>query len=136
MKERLSRQFTFTGEPIGKPRMTQRDKWKKRPCVVAYRAWADAIRLTAGSARKVRLDGAVSVSVTAYMSIPSSWSRKKREALASQPHTVKPDMDNILKAVMDSLFENDECVYRQHGAKFWDDGLGARVVVWLEGLPS
>ena len=36
------------GEPIGKPRMTKRDKWKQRECVLRYRAWADAARAAAG----------------------------------------------------------------------------------------
>ena len=30
--------------PVSKPRMTQRDKWKKRPCVLRYRAYCDALR--------------------------------------------------------------------------------------------
>ena len=29
---------------MGKPRMTQRDKWKKRPCVLRYHAFRDKMR--------------------------------------------------------------------------------------------
>ena len=31
--------------PLGKPRMTQRDKWAKRPAVLRYRAFKDECRL-------------------------------------------------------------------------------------------
>ena len=31
--------FTMRGDPMGKPRMTQRDKWQKRPVVVRYRQY-------------------------------------------------------------------------------------------------
>lgn len=48
---RPSVRFVVPGTPIGKPRMTQRDKWrvgpKARPCVQRYRDWADAIRQAA-----------------------------------------------------------------------------------------
>ena len=29
--------FTIPGAPMGKPRMTKQDKWKKRACVVRFR---------------------------------------------------------------------------------------------------
>ena len=42
--------YTIYGEPVPKPRMTQRDKWAKRPCVLRYRMWADMVRATVGQA--------------------------------------------------------------------------------------
>ncbi|GAG23977.1 unnamed protein product, partial [marine sediment metagenome] len=30
--------------PNTKPRMTKRDKWKKRPCVIKYRKFCDELR--------------------------------------------------------------------------------------------
>lgn len=30
--------------PVPKPRMTQRDKWQKRPAVMRYRAFCDEVR--------------------------------------------------------------------------------------------
>lgn len=50
-------------------------------------------------------DDALSVEITAYTPIPTSFSKaKKRDAAAAiiRP-TKKPDIDNILKAVMDAL---------------------------------
>lgn len=33
--------------PLPKPRMTQRDRWAKRPAVLRYRAFCDEVRLRA-----------------------------------------------------------------------------------------
>jgi len=30
--------------PVPKPRQTRSDKWKQRPCVMRYRAFADEVR--------------------------------------------------------------------------------------------
>lgn len=40
--------FIVPGPTPGKPRMTKRDTWKKRPPVLRYRMWADLARLIAG----------------------------------------------------------------------------------------
>jgi Holliday junction resolvase RusA-like endonuclease len=55
---------------------------------------------------------AVALDMTFYMPIPASLSQKKREALLIIPlHTKKPDIDNLIKHVLDSangiLFEDD-----------------------------
>lgn len=51
------------------------------------------------------LDGEVKASITAYYSIPKSYSKKKREQAIQgiiRP-TKKPDLDNIAKIILDSL---------------------------------
>ena len=51
------------------------------------------------------LEGPVEADVTAYYRIPKSVSKKKREAMlrGEVRPTGKPDLDNIAKAVLDSL---------------------------------
>lgn len=60
-----------------------------------------------GRARTSRMphDGPVSIDVKATFGVPRSWPKWQRElALAGRfPHTVKPDFDNIVKAVTDAL---------------------------------
>jgi Holliday junction resolvase RusA-like endonuclease len=103
--------------PIGKPRMTQRDKWKKRPCVVKYRAFADELRAKVGP-----IEGKPScVSWIAYIPMPKSWSKKKREAMHLQLHDQKPDRDNIDKAILDTLFEDDKSIAAGEIVKVWTD---------------
>lgn len=118
------RHFTIPGEPIGKPRMTQRDKWAKRPCVLRYREWADKARAAAGG-----LGDPTEVSWTAYFQMPKSWSKMKRAEMKGTPHRQKPDRDNVDKAVLDALFKQDCGVAIGFLRKFWDDGNGPRLEV-------
>ena len=118
--------FTVQGEPMGKPRMTRSDKWKKRDCVVRYRAWADEIR----AACTADLKGAIEVKVEAYFSLPKC-SQRKQEAMKGVPKRTRPDADNILKAVCDALFQEDGAIASMSCKKFWDDGAGARVEIMV-----
>ena len=45
----------------------------------------------------------IKVSVTAYFEPPKSWSEKKRAESIGKPHKVRPDIDNIVKTVLDAL---------------------------------
>lgn len=35
------------------------------------------------------------------------------------PHQQRPDLDNLVKAVLDAFFEEDKQIYEIRGAKFW-----------------
>jgi len=50
-------------------------------------------------------EGPVSVAITVYHKVPASWPKwKRREALMGKLHvTSRPDLDNVLKSVMDGL---------------------------------
>ena len=119
--------FTAYVVPMGKPRMTRRDKWAKRPCVVAYRAWADAVRLAAGPVP----DHVGVLRLRAYMPIPKSLPAHKRPHFVGSPHQRKPDLDNIVKALMDALLPQDQGVYHIEARKVYDDNLGPRIEVEL-----
>lgn len=58
-------------------------------------------------------DKPIEIDITAFYLVPKSWSKKKQEAVRSgdiKP-TVKPDIDNIVKIVLDGL----------NGVAFTDD---------------
>lgn len=101
--------------PVPKPRMTQRDKWQKRPAVMRYRAFCDDLR-----ARKCTFPESGS-HVIFHMPMPKSWSKKKRAEMLGQPHRQKPDRDNLEKALMDAVYENDESVWDMRTTKIWSD---------------
>jgi Holliday junction resolvase RusA-like endonuclease len=103
-------------EPNTKPRMTRADKWKKRPCVLQYRAFCDELRLKAGN---FKLSG--SYKIDFYLSMPKSWSKKKKELMRGKPHQETPDLDNLLKAVNDALLEQDKIIYKIEATKFWGE---------------
>lgn len=103
---------TYPITPVPSPRMTRRDKWKKRPCVLRYRAFRDEVRL-----RRVTLP--IPYKVTFWLPMPKSWSRKRRAAWAGMPHLNKPDKDNLEKALLDSLYKNDSAVWSGWVEKRW-----------------
>jgi len=102
--------------PNSKPRMTQADKWKGRQIVKKYYVFKDAVKLICASSKFVLGDN---IEVIFYMQIPESMSKKKRLELDGTPHQKKPDIDNLLKAVMDSLLESDSNVHTVTAKKVW-----------------
>ncbi|NQT40251.1 MAG: RusA family crossover junction endodeoxyribonuclease [Planctomycetes bacterium] len=112
-------EFIVFGAPIGKPRMTQRDKWKKRKCVLQYREWCDRVRrLVDGHVPSPEL--VEDLNWTAYFEPPISWPKKRRVAAMGQRHRKVPDRDNIDKAVLDCLFKNDSAIATGRIEKWWD----------------
>ena len=101
--------------PIAKPRQTRADVWKKRPCVLRYRAFADQVR---AMGLVVPESGA---RITFILPMPRSWSKAKREMMRSTPHQQKPDIDNRCKALLDALYEDDSVVWEISLCKVWGD---------------
>lgn len=101
--------FNVPGVPVGKGR----PKFSRHGAHVQVRTpektanYESLIKLAAAQA----MDGAapmrrpVAILLTMHMPIPASWS-KKRQELALRGligATVKPDLDNVCKAILDSL---------------------------------
>lgn len=107
--------------PIPCPRMTQRDKWKKRPVVMDYFAFRDEVKL-----RRVTIP--IPCKVTFYLPMPQSWTEKKRLLMDGEPHTSsKADVDNLLKALLDSTFHNDGHVWSIWPEKRWSSNPGINI---------
>ena len=104
----------YSIDPVGKPRQTRRDKWAKRPAVMRYRAFCDAVR-----AAGVTLPD--SPHVTFVLPMPTSWSRKKRAEHDDRPHRQRPDADNLLKALLDALYDEDAHVWDIRVSKRWGE---------------
>lgn len=105
---------------MGKPRMTRRDKWQKRPAVMRYRAICDEMRLS-GLKLPTRFV------LIAFLPMPASWSKREKAAMSGQPHQVKPDSDNVTKLAMDALSPSDEHHWDGRCIKLW--GYSGRCVV-------
>ncbi len=100
-------QFTVPGEPKGKgrPRMTKQGHAFTPKDTVNYENWVKTCFLSSQQPRFTDPDQPLCADITAYMAIPASATKKKREAMLSgliRP-TKKPDRDNIEKIVLDSL---------------------------------
>ena len=105
--------------PVGKPRQTRADKWKKRPAVLQYRAFADALRAHTERLRFCLPDYGCRITFTIPM--PQSWSKKKRQEMLNAPHQQKPDLDNCIKSVLDALRGEDCTVYQLSSEKRWGE---------------
>ena len=100
-------------DPVAKPRQTQRDRWQKRTCVMKYRDFADKCR-----ALKIYVPEA-GAHVTFILSMPASWSKKKKVAMDGQPHQQRKDIDNLIKSLLDALYHDDSCVWDIRATKIW-----------------
>lgn len=87
--------------PIPKPRMVKSDAWKKRPCVLRYWAFKDEIKRL-----NVKYENGSAVIFCRPM--PKSWSKKKRAEMHGVRHLATPDNDNMLKALLDCIFDEDK----------------------------
>lgn len=112
--------------PVAKPRQTQSDRWKQRPCVMKYRAFADKCR---ASGMEIPPAGAHIVFI---MPMPASWSIKKRRVLDGQPHQQVPDVDNLGKSVFDALYKNDSHIWDVRLTKLW--GYSGKIIVWKNNV--
>ena len=86
----------YNVSPTAKVRQTQSDRWKQRPCVMRYRAFADKLRALGCTLQ----DGD---SIIFWIATPTSWSAKKAAAHAGQFHRSRPDLDNLLGGLMDAV---------------------------------
>ena len=70
----------------------------------------------------------VILSVVLFYKLPQSLSRKRKDAMLEkkEPPLVKPDIDNVVKLVMDALngvaYDDDKQVVRQYAEKRYTDG--------------
>lgn len=108
---------------MGKPRMTQRDRWKKRPVVERYHAFCDELRLKYTAPLPDELE------LIFYLPMPKSWSKKKVAQFSGTPHQQKPDIDNLSKAFMDALCKDDARIYKLVATKYWGSGGGIEIVL-------
>lgn len=117
--------FYFPLVPMGKPRMTRRDKWMKREVVTRYWAWKDELLLMA---KKFDYKMGNCLMVCFELPMPQSWSAKKRERMNGVVHQVKPDTDNMTKAFMDAFNKNDQEVWGNLIVKRWSEKGGIIVI--------
>ncbi len=71
--------------------------------------------------------------VTAVRQMPASWSKKKRAAMDGRWCLIRPDVDNILGAVMDALFPEDAAVVGVSCEKQWGETHLLAIEVWSAG---
>jgi Holliday junction resolvase RusA-like endonuclease len=107
--------YIFDIVPMGAVRMSQSDRWKTNPdhsdinkrqreVVTRYFAYKNTLRKQAQLLDYVQSDV---LEIVFCVPMPSSWSSKKKEQFNK-----KPDIDNYVKAFMDSLLIEDGNVWK------------------------
>ncbi len=99
---------TIHTKPVGAPRQSRRDTWAPRPCVLAYRAFRDKIRLAFGAVPPA--ETVEEIVVIAEFAMPATWSAKRLGQMLGRKKRTKPDGDNVLKAVIDALWDQDSAI--------------------------
>lgn len=125
INSRTNPAMVFNITPIGKPRLVHSDIWSKRPAVNRWYAYKDELVLLA---RKAYYEVTDEMDIVFMLPMPDSWSKKKKEKMLTTPHIQKPDLDNLLKAFMDSLTDHDEGIHTIRAKKIW--GIDGQIAIF------
>ena len=116
--------ITVPGDPVakGRPRFTRTGHSYTPP---KTKQFENLVRLayTLQQPDRDPAEGPIELTVRVYFAIPTSWSKKKQEAAATEQmkKISKPDLDNCLKAVQDGLngvaWKDDAQVTDTHSSK-------------------
>ena len=114
---------------------------KQRPRVVNGHAFTPEktkdyerlVRLSYLNAGGQLHEGAVSVTIAVWYDMPKSWPKTKKVNTKGLPHISKPDLDNVIKSVLDGLngtaWEDDAQVSKIRAGKHWYDGEPMTIVI-------
>ena len=129
----LELNFTIKGEPTGKGRVRFFGGHAVTP--KKTRTYEAQIRYEASHAVEHMVEqpdfsAPCSVRISAYYQIPASYTKKTGMQIAEHGCSVvrpgKPDLDNVIKSVLDGMngivFSDDVQVVRLSAEKFWCEG--------------
>lgn len=103
--------FVVPGAPVGKgrPKFARRGNFVTAYTPEKTASYENLVKVKAELAMNGQpmIEGPVEVSIHLFVTPPASWSQKKqREALEGRIFpTSKPDIDNVLKGIMDACNE-------------------------------
>jgi Holliday junction resolvase RusA-like endonuclease len=131
--------FTVYGEPVakGRPRFSTRGKFPVAYTPEKTKAYEFEVGMMALAAMggTKPLEGALEAFIYITYAVPESYSKKRLEACLSglEKHTKKPDLDNVIKSVIDGMdkivFDNDSQITSIHATKVYGEVAKAEVMV-------
>ena len=116
--------FTVQGKPLPKSvRFSKFGAYNSKP----VRAWMDEVGIATRldiTQRYVTIPEGTPVSITLTFYLPHPKGTKKADREVVMPHTRKPDVDNLVKPVMDGISEaglwnDDNQVWGLKAYKYW-----------------
>ena len=117
-------EFEIPGEPVakGRPRFARRGKFVTTYTPKETLNFEQLVGWCAKEAGADKLRGPVEVSAKFYFRLPKHKHRKTKPVEA-KPKTTKPDLDNLIKAILDGLnniaFVDDAAVWKFSFIEKW-----------------
>ena len=103
----------------------------------SYTKYRNEIKELVEAVRFVKMEGPIEMEIIFNMPIPKSTSKKKALLLDGEPHLKKPDIDNLIKGVMDAIngvaYHDDSQVYNLRSTKVYSSK--PNIVVKMNGVP-
>lgn len=135
--------FTLPGAPVakGRPRFARGVTYTDAKMRAAEQSVLAAY-LVAGGSERTPHDGPVVVSIVATFVPAESWPKWKRSraVLGAWPHTARPDIDNVVKAVFDALngraYTDDSQIVRLIAVKQYGPHASTAVKLRFEPVPT
>jgi Holliday junction resolvase RusA-like endonuclease len=131
--------FTIYGEPVpkGRPRFSTRGKFPVAYTPEKTKNYESEVGMMAKAAMgsSEQLQGALEAFIYVTFAVPASYSKKRTEACLSgqEKHTKKPDLDNVVKAVLDGMsdivFLSDSQITSIHATKVYGEVAKVEVLV-------
>lgn len=107
--------------PLARPRLSKYAIYDPQKEIKEEVAW----HLLRQRKKPYLLAGPLELNVTFYMKIPKSTSKKNKLALINQPHPIKPDLDNLIKFILDVasglLYKDDKSIATITARKLYGD---------------
>ena len=123
--------FTVYGEPIakGRPRFSTRGKFPVAYTPEKTKTYESEVGMMAKAAMgsSEALEGALEAFIYVSFAVPASYSKKRTEDCLNEieKHTKKPDLDNVIKSVIDGMdkivFLNDSQITSIHATKVYGE---------------
>lgn len=130
--------FEILGKPLGKARPRMNTYTGKAYTPTKTVNYENFVKLCFIQKYKnfIPLETTLKAKITAYFEVPASYSKKKKKELIGQPCAKKPDIDNIVKIIFDSLnklaYKDDNQIAKLEIEKRY--GEQAKVIVELENF--
>jgi Holliday junction resolvase RusA-like endonuclease len=135
----ISIMFTIYGHPIakGRPRFSTRGKFPVAYTPEKTKTYESEVGMMAKAAMGASkvLEGALEAFIYVTFPVPPSYSKKRTEACLNdvEKHTKRPDLDNVIKAVIDGMdkivFNNDSQITSIHSTKVYGEVAKVEVMV-------
>lgn len=135
----ISIMFTVYGHPVakGRPRFSTKGKFPVAYTPEKTKTYETEVGMMARAAMGASevLEGALETFIYVTFPVPPSYSKKRTEACLNntEKHTKRPDLDNVIKAVIDGMdkivFNNDSQITSIHSTKVYGEVAKVEVMV-------